>query len=603
MSSGKSIDGLQRRSSTKKTTTPKKRQTNSGKKIAVKTVKRKTVGISDSKKDLKRLIAEQESLEEKITSTTKKKSKKIKEADESNSAVKDFLSENYNEDSDDLIDIPQKEQKKKNKKAKEDKKPKKKHKVLKRVLITLAILLVLAGGGIYLYLNDFVAQITDGGSIMGLLFSDPDTPLEKDENGRTNILVFGTEGWVMDRPDLYDGGDLTDSMMLISINQDTGDAKAVNLPRDLKTSTCTATGKLNEVYYCNYSEYYQKVDAGQKVSNEERQQYEKRSAEALAKKFEEILGVKVHYRVHVNWQAVVQVIDAIGGIDVVFTYGDQKWDGNEIVIKTTDERGIADMSYDYIHYNFEYKNGKAYHLDGAKALAVARARNAFGGYGASGGNFSREYFQQRIIEAMVKKAKESNLTSDLVSALKIKEAVGKNLRTNFKDTELKTLLKLADSEILTKMETISLYSSDGIGVNYLTTGMLDGISYVYPAAGVGQYSEIHSYIKKQFSGKGYTAEAARIVVLNGSGEDGLANTEKNDLEDDEFTVSQTANAPKDLQNIEGVKVYQINKKMKKTASALKKRYNVKITTKIPESLGQYDCDFVIILGKGYSTNN
>ena len=150
---------------------------------------------------------------------------------------------------------------------------------------------------------------------------------------------------------------------------------------------------------------------------------------------------------------------------------------------------------------------------------------------------------------------------------------------------------------------IALYSSDGIGVNYLTTGMLDGISYVYPAAGVGQYSEIHSYIKKQFSGKGYTAEAARIVVLNGSGEDGLANTEKNDLEDDEFTVSQTANAPKDLQNIEGVKVYQINKKMKKTASALKKRYNVKITTKIPESLGQYDCDFVIILGKGYSTNN
>lgn len=597
MSSGKSIDGLQRRnSSVKVATAPKKRQ-NTKKTTAAKNQNRKKIGITDSKKDLKRTIAEQESLNAKLASDENKKvKKKIKEADEDTSAVKDFLSENYNDDSTDLIDIPQKAKKKK------DKKPKKKRKVLKRVLIALAIILVLAGGGIYLYLNDFVAQITDGGSIMGLIFSDPDTPLEKDSNGRTNILVFGTEGWIMDRPELYDGGDLTDSMMLISINQDTGDAKAVSLPRDLKTSTCTASGKLNEVYYCNYSEVYTKINSGQKVSNEEKQKYEKKAAEALMQKFEEILGVKVHYRVHVNWQAVVQVIDAIGGIDVVFTYGNQTWKGDEITIKTTDERGIADMSYDYIHYNFEYKNGKVYHLDGKKALAVARARNAFGGYGASGGNFSREYFQQRIIEAMVKKARASNLTSDLVGALKIKEAVGKNLRTNFKDTELKTLLKLADSDILTKMETISLYDTDGSGTSYLTMGMIDNISYVYPMAGVGQYDQIHDYIKKNLSGKGYVTENAKIVVLNGSDANGVAKNERNDLEDEGFTVTQAANAPEkdDLRGFDGIKVYQVNPSLTKTAKALKKRYNVKLNTKIPDSLKEYDCDFIVVIGNGYN---
>ena len=597
MSSGKSIDGLRRRNDSIKVTAAPKKSQKTKKNTVTKDQNRKKIGIIDGKNDYKRITIEQEESHSRSSiEANKKNRKKIKEADEDSRAVRDFLTENYNDDSSDLVDVPQKTKKKK------DKKPKKKRKVLKRVLIILIVLLVIAGGGIYLYLNDFVAQITDGGSIMGLIFSDPDTPLEKDSNGRTNVLVFGTEGWVMDRPDLYDGGDLTDSMMLISINQETGDAKAISLPRDLKTSTCTASGKLNEVYYCNYSEIYGKIDAGQKVSKEEKQKYEKRAAEALMQKFEEILGVKVHYRVHVNWQAVVQVIDAIGGIDVVFTYGDQVWNGDEISIKTTDERGIADLSYDYVHYNFEYENGKVYHLDGSKALAVARARNAFGGYGASGGNFSREYFQQRIIEAMVKKARASNLTSDLMKALKIKEAVGNNLRTNFKDTELKTLLKLADSDILTKMETISLYNTDGQGASYLTMGMIDNISYVYPTAGVGQYDQIHDYIKKSFSGKGYVLENAKIVVLNGSDTDGIAKNEKNDLEDEGFIVTQVANAPEsdNLNGFDGVKVYQTNSSLTKTAKALKKRYNVNIDTKVPNSLKQFDCDFIVIIGNGYN---
>ncbi|MBR6168508.1 LCP family protein [Candidatus Saccharibacteria bacterium] len=583
MSSGRSIDGLKRRGSSPVKRTSASRRVHPVMKAPIRdaTPTRRKIGVS-----------EKEKTDDQIGVVNTGGEKKIKEADNAK-AVKDFLSENYNDDPTDLVDAPRKKKK--------EKKKKRGHKGLKRFLIVFVILLIVAGGGIFLYLNDFVSQITDGGGLLGLLLSDPDTPLEKDENGRSNILIFGTEGWSMDHPEQYDGGDLTDSMMLISINQDTGDAKAISLPRDLKTTTCTSSGKLNEVYYCNYSEIYTKIAAGQKVSNEERQEYERKAATELAKKFEEILGIKVHYRVHVNWQAVVQVIDAIGGVDVVFVYGDQKWDGNETAIEVSDERGIADMRYDYSGYNFEYQTGKAYHLGGQEALAVARARNAFGGYGASGGNFSREYFQQRIIEAMVKKARASQITSDLVKALKIKEAVGKNFRTNFKDTEIKTLLKLADSDILTRMETISLYNADEGGQSLLTMGMINGISYVYPAEGVGQYSQIHSYIKKQLSGADYINEGAKIVVLNGTKANGVAGNEKNDLEDDGYTVSQVDNAPdKDgLSNFDGVKLYQVNTKMEKTAKALKKRYGVDIITKIPNELKSYDSDFIVIIGNGH----
>ena len=583
MSSGRSIDGLKRRGGSPVKRTSVSRRVRPVMKAPIRdtTPTRRRIGVS-----------EKEKTDDQIGVVNTGGEKKIKEADNAK-AVKDFLSENYNDDPTDLVDAPRKKKK--------EKKKKRGHKGLKRFLIVFVVLLIVAGGGIFLYLNDFVSQITDGGGILGLLLSDPDTPLEKDENGRSNILIFGTEGWSMDHPEQYDGGDLTDSMMLISVNQDTGDAKAISLPRDLKTTTCTSSGKLNEVYYCNYSEVYTKIAAGQKVSNEERQEYERKAATELAKKFEEILGIKVHYRVHVNWQAVVQVIDAIGGVDVVFVYGDQKWDGNETTIEVSDERGIADMRYDYSGYNFEYQTGKAYHLGGQEALAVARARNAFGGYGASGGNFSREYFQQRIIEAMVKKARASQITSDLVKALKIKEAVGKNFRTNFKDTEIKTLLKLADSDILTRMETISLYNADEGGQSLLTMGMINGISYVYPAEGVGQYSQIHSYIKKQLSGADYINEGAKIVVLNGTKANGVAGNEKNDLEDDGYTVSQVDNAPdKDgLSNFDGVKLYQVNTKMEKTARALKKRYGVDIITKIPNELKSYDSDFIVIIGNGH----
>lgn len=579
MSSGKSIDGLRRRSASTQKPLPPKR-TRLVKKVSVSNRTQKNIGVSGKEKAT-----------DAIGVVSTRREKRIREADNTE-AVKDFLTENYNDDPTDLVDVPKKQKKSR----------KRSHKGLKRFLIIFVILLLVAGGGIFLYLNDFVSQVTDGGGIIGLLLSDPDTPLQKDENGRSNILIFGTEGWSMDHPEQYDGGDLTDSMMVISINQDTGDAKAISLPRDLKTTTCTSSGKLNEVYYCNYSEYYTKISSGQNVSNEQRQEYEKKSAEALAQKFEEVLGIKVQYRVHVNWQAVVQVIDAIGGVDVVFVYGDQKWNGNETTIEVSDERGIADMRYDYSGYNFEYGTGKVYHLDGSKALAVARARNAFGGYGASGGNFSREYFQQRIIEAMVKKARASNITSDLVKALKIKEAVGKNLRTNFKDTEIKTLLKLADSDILTKMETISLYNPSDNTANFLTMGMINGISYVYPVEGVGQYSQIHSYIKKQLSGADFVSEGAKIVVLNGTKENGIASNEKNDLEDAGFTVSQIGNAPdkKELSGFSGVKIYQINSKVNKTATALKKRYSAEMITNIPTDLKEYDCDFIIIIGKDHN---
>ena len=589
MSNNRSIDGLQRRttsSSVAKRTVTKGRTTSikTAKKPITKPATRRQIGIDTNKKANRATLTRQEEL--------KLQPKKVESAEEL--AVKEYLAEVKDVDPTDLVEISQEEKgkgwfKKSKKKTKKDK-PKKKRHIVRWVVITIILAIIGVGVFAYLKLNGIYSQV-NGGNILSALLA-PDTPLKKDENGRTNVLIFGTEGYSMDDPN-YAGGYLTDSMMMISFDQDSGDAKAVSLPRDLKSRTCTSTSKINEVFWCQYNNVKKNSDA------ETKQKYEKLGAEKLEEAFEEVLGVDIQYFIHLNWQALIQVVDAIGGIDVVFTYGDQTWDGDEVTIKTTDKRGLSDCYGRKCFY--AYKNGEVTHLTGEWALAVARTRNGHGGYGASGGNFSREYFQQRIIEAVVKKAKQINLTSDWNAAFGILQAVGDNVRTDFQDTEMKTLLKTANNMDMQSLESISLVSPTDGASPLLTTGMINGISYVLPVAGVGNYSKIHAYIKKKLSNS-YEGEDAQIVVLNGTSAYGVAANEKTSLEDKGFSVKSTSNAPADVSGFDGVKVFKVANDKPKTEAALKERYGVDIEGSVPESLSSYDCDFIVIIGGGYKSN-
>jgi len=586
----KSIDGLQRRSGKNNTnrktvsTARASKTANRSRTLGLdkkKASKRKVVSIKEEKRDLAAIIAEGEALDMK---------NKAKDHDNS---VTEYLSEIQDVDPTNLVEAPQKKKlkewykqsKKDAKKAKKMNQPKKKHKVLKRVVISVVILLILAGGGIFLYLNDFVSTITDNGNILNVLFSDPDTPLEKDENGRTNVLVFGTEGYVMDDPQ-YDGGWLTDAMMILSIDQDKGDVKAVSLPRDLKTEqTCTATSKMNEIYWCEYINYLN----SDKKTPELKKDMEKAGGEKLAAKFEAVTGLKVHYRVHVNWKVLIDVVNALDGIDVCFYYEKNGCPGDATSIEVSDPQGLSEQDYSIGKTYFAYKTNTKYHLVGYKALQVARARNAHGGYGASGGNFSREYFQQRIIEAMAKKAKEKDL--DLTTVLKIKQALGDNVRTNFKDTEIKTLLKLVTTLDTENLETISLMKA-----NLFTDTYINGISYIIPAGGTYEYGAIKTYMKNVMKGDDFMSEEATIIVMNGTEANGVAANEKIDLEDLGYKVVDTMNAPKGESGFDGVRVYQISDKKPKTAKALKKHYNVDLQTKLPDELKKYEADFIVIIG-------
>ena len=102
------------------------------------------------------------------------------------------------------------------------------------------------------------------------------------------------------------------------------------------------------------------------------------------------------------------------------------------------------------------------------------------------------------------------------------EALGNNLRTNIQTSEIRTLTQIAIAVKPADIKTISFISDDS---RVMTTGSYGGASVVMPSAGVFNYSDIQALIKKSMSNNLVVTEAAPVVVLNGSSQSGVGQTE------------------------------------------------------------------------------
>lgn len=443
----------------------------------------------------------------------------------------------------------------------EAKKTKKSHKV-RNIIASILLCLVLIASGVIVWAvfwgNDIIAKITGGqGNVFDLftLANETYDPLKTDSNGRTNILAFGTSGYDMsgDEGDgvAHAGAQLTDSIMMISINQETGDIAMLSLPRDLKASpTCTATGKINEVYWC--SNMHGDDEAA--------------GAAALMEEVGSILGVNFQYYAHLNWGSLVNIVDILGGITI-----------------TLDE----DIE-DYYWTGAVFQAGVPYTINGEQALGLARAR-----HGTMGGDFSRGASQQKILIGIKDKIFEKSLS--LTDIIGLASTLGDNLRTNFSLSELKTAAHLTFEFDLESMRQISLYNP-AEGIRYMTTGTLDnGISYVFPSAGVGNYGDIQEYVAENLSNDPRTYENPTIAIYNASETTGLAASEQKTLEKDGFTITHIDNAPEGEYD-ENTTLYIINDKPG-TKALLSNHYaNIKTAEDLPSTIAK-DYDFIIILNQ------
>lgn len=429
----------------------------------------------------------------------------------------------------------------------------------------LIVILVLAiGAGVYLYFwgDGILKKITGGKgdvwSAIGALTTETYEPLKADAKGRTNILVFGTSGFDSEGSGFsgyeHDGANLTDSIMVVSLDQENGDVAIVSLPRDLYAGyTCTATSKINEVYYCGSQVYGSTEEEG---------------ANALQAKITEILGIETQYWVHMNWGALVNIVDAVGGITI-----------------TLDE----DID-DYYYTGAVYQAGVPYTIGGLDALALSRAR-----HGTDYGDFSRAASQQKILIGIKNKVVEKGL--GLSEALSIISAVGDNLTMNFEMKEIKTGMHLLETFDLDNIRQIPIWDDN---TRYMTFGNQNGISYVIPTAGFGVYGPLQDYVAQQLKSNPAEREGAVIIVYNGSGEAGVAAQEQETLEAKGFRVKEIANAPEgEYKYVEDIEIYDASEGLKpETKKALEKYYGVEMKdiAGLPNGISPIGYDYIIIIG-------
>ena len=435
--------------------------------------------------------------------------------------------------------------------------PKKRH-IVRNIVIGVLILAVIGGVVAYFWGDAIIRKLTGGrsgmGDLIGAVTSDTYVDLKKDSRGRTNILVFGTSGWTME-DETHDGAMLTDSIMAVSLDSETGDVAMVNLPRDLYLgNTCTSTGKINEVYWCN------------NINDTD----EEGGAKALETEVSKVLGMDFQYFIHLNWGALVQIVDILDGITV-----------------TVDE----DIN-DYGWTNIIMKAGEPTVLDGEQALGLARAR-----HGTTSGDFTRAASQQKILIAMKDKILEKGLS--ITDIIGIMNSVGDNVRTDFNMDEIKSLYHTVTTIDLSTMRSISLLDQ-GDGTSLVTTASFDPsglgyeVSFVVPAAGRYNYRDIQKYVDKQLSSDPVVREDPAVLVLNGTGESGVASVEKGKLEEDGFENVAVGDAPEGYW--EGIKVYDASSKAPGSLAKITKKYGVEATGKVPAEVDATGYDIVIIIG-------
>jgi len=225
----------------------------------------------------------------------------------------------------------------------------------------------------------------------------------KNTDERINVLLLGIAGQGKA------GTNLTDTIIILSLNVKTGQVSLLSLPRDLyveipKTNTWS---KINSVY-----------QIGIRSSENDKAQ----GAELIVSTVEEILDEKIHYFAILDYIGFEKIIDSLGGINIM----------NEIDIY--DERYPGP---NYSYETFELPKG-FHHLDGATALKYVRERHS-----DPLGDFGRAKRQQQVMQAVKNRIFSPEVMFNIFSLNELFNAIEKNLVTNIQSDEIKSFYNLS----------------------------------------------------------------------------------------------------------------------------------------------------------------
>lgn len=242
------------------------------------------------------------------------------------------------------------------------------------------------------------------------------------------------------------GGGNTDTMLLASYDVTNQKATVMSIPRDTMVNVPWDIKRINSVY-----NYYGGGEKG---------------IQHLYKEIAQLVGFEPDFQVVVEWDAVGEIVDAIGGV-----YFDVP----------------MDMNYKDPYQDLVISQKAGYRLlSGDDAMQVLRYRHDNNmKHGYAEGDLGRIKTQQAFLKAMVEQVLQPK---NMTKAGPLIEAFNKNVET---DLSFQNILWFAQSAVLggLKMENVNFVTMPNVGkyaysrsVDKMTGGRQKTQSYVVPSA-------------------------------------------------------------------------------------------------------------------------
>ena len=303
--------------------------------------------------------------------------------------------------------------------------------------------------------------------------------------GYTNVAFFGIDSRSSGK---YSGAQ-SDTIMVASINNETKEVKLISVYRDTYMNT------------------------GHDVYGKANSAYAKGGPEAAVQMLNANLDLNITEYVCVDFVALLEVIDALGGVEIDITHHEAEL-VNSMLFELED---IMGEKYDLIWY------GGYQTLNGAQATSYARIRNT------EGNDFKRTSRQRIVLEAILNKAK----TADMTTLVDICKVAFDDISTSL---ELNEILDLAKD-----VKAYTIVATSGFPFEMTTTNVPGSGDTVVPISLENNVSMLYTFF---FNAEGYVpSETVQfmsdyIIEVTGIDSDSSAiNTDKyNDTAGQEGTV-------------------------------------------------------------------
>lgn len=301
--------------------------------------------------------------------------------------------------------------------------------------------------------------------------------LRGEGEGRVNILLLG----VGDKD--HAGSELSDSIMVASIDPRNLDTALLSIPRDMYVKIPNLG--------------YDRINAAHAYG----EQNKKGSGPELAKEtISSTLDIPIHYFIRIDFSGLKKAVDSVGGVDI--DVKESLYDP-EYPCDKNEKRACG----------FSLKAGRI-HMDGNLALKYSRCRK-----GNCGNDFGRAARQQQVMSALRNKAMKASILANPLKIGGMLDVVGEHVKT---DLQLGEIQKLAEISQKIDQDKIINKVIDDSQTGFLVGANMGGASVLKPKT--GDYKQIQAFVHSIFADNYIKGEAAKIVLGNGTNQIGLVAT-------------------------------------------------------------------------------